>query len=115
MTERNAAHLIRASRGPILLMTLGLLLALHQATGLSFNQTFPVLIIVFGLMWLLERMVPRPVQVDSFPAPLPSFPSAHLPDPLHVDREVYGIPRSAAPPPPPQPPVPPKPPGERLL
>jgi hypothetical protein len=73
-SNSNFALLIRASRGPILLITLGLLLALHQATGLSFERTFPVLIIVFGIMWLLERMVPRPVQVDSFPAPLPTIP-----------------------------------------
>lgn len=66
------AQLIRASRGPVLLITLGFLLALHQASRLSFNQTFPVLIIVFGILWLLERMMPRPIHVDSFPPPLPN-------------------------------------------
>jgi hypothetical protein len=100
----NLAKLIRASRGPILLITLGALLAIHQFTGFSFEQTFPVLIIVFGMMWLLERMAPR--RLDSpvvaggpppeFRAPLDRpliepEPSSY--DPLHdVHRRVYGEP-----------------------
>jgi hypothetical protein len=49
---------LRAARGPVLLITLGALLAMHQQTPYHFGQTFPVLIIVFGLMKLLERVMP---------------------------------------------------------
>ena len=102
--DASLQKLIRASRGPVLLMTLGVLLAVHQFTGISFDQTFPVLIIVFGLMWMLERMVPRaavgPLPQPSAPATLP--PMDHDPllyDPLReVHRNVYGDipPRKAA-------------------
>src|SRR5450432_3718413 len=96
--DNTLAKLIRASRGPVLLMTLGVLLAVHQFTGLRFDQTFPILIIVFGMLWLLERMAPRRaadavINVSSAPmAPLP--PVEHDPlafDPLReVHRNVYG-------------------------
>jgi Domain of unknown function (DUF5668) len=47
-----------AIRGPILMITLGVLLAIDQfgANGaLSFTRTWPVLLIVFGLFKLAER------------------------------------------------------------
>jgi hypothetical protein len=105
----NLAKLIRASRGPVLLMTLGALLAIHQFTGFSFEQTFPVLIIVFGMMWLLERMAPR--RLDSsvaaggappeFRAPLDRpliEPESSSYDPLRdVHRRVYGEPSGKSP------------------
>lgn len=47
--------LIRAIRGPITLITLGVLFALNNFTTYSFNQTWPVLLIVFGLLSLLCR------------------------------------------------------------
>jgi hypothetical protein len=43
-------------RGPLLLTTLGVLFAVHQADGISFERTWPLLIIVFGSMKLLERL-----------------------------------------------------------
>ena len=97
--DNTLAKLIRASRGPVLLMTLGGLLAIHQFSRATFDQTFPVLIIVFGLMWLLERMAPRSaaqavLNVQSVPmAPLPPI-EPHDPlayDPLReIHRTVYG-------------------------
>lgn len=51
----NGATFLQAARGPVLLMTLGVLLAIHQNTSWGFEQTFPILIIVFGVMKLLER------------------------------------------------------------
>ena len=117
--DNTLAKLIRASRGPVLLMTLGVLLAVHQFSGLRFDQTFPILIIAFGLMWLLERMAPRRaadavVNVQGVPqnaprmAPLPPIeprdPLAF--DPLReIHRNVYGD----VPPPPRTTPAPPTP------
>ena len=68
----NGATFLQAARGPVLLMTLGVLLAIHQNSNWGFEQTFPVLIIVFGIMKLMERMFMRPVE----PPPMPSPPNS---------------------------------------
>lgn len=52
----NAYLLVRALRGPVLLMALGGLLTLHRFQDLSFSKTWPVLLILLGLMKLFERM-----------------------------------------------------------
>lgn len=53
---------IRAIRGPILLITLGVILAIDHFGPVGFSRTWPVLIIVIGLMKLLERsFAARPV------------------------------------------------------
>lgn len=55
-------ELIQAVRGPIMLITLGVLVALDYFQGISFTRrSWPVLLIVFGLMKLLEKAVPPPV------------------------------------------------------
>ena len=51
-----AALFLQAIRGPILLITLGILFAIHQAGILRFSRTWPLIIIIVGLMKLLERM-----------------------------------------------------------
>jgi hypothetical protein len=59
----------QASRGPVLLIALGVLCAMHQANILSLSRTWPLIIIVVGVLKLVER---------SFmpPAPLPpQFPN----------------------------------------
>jgi hypothetical protein len=63
--------LVRAIRGPITLITLGVLFALNNFTPYSFDKTWPVLLIVFGLLSLLKRgMEPAPPP----PPPPPIFP-----------------------------------------
>ena len=53
--------LMRAIRGPITLITVGVLFALNNFTPYSFDKTWPVLLIVFGLLSLLRRgMEPAP-------------------------------------------------------
>ena len=52
-------QLIRALRGPILLMALGGLMYLHRFDDFSLAKTWPVLLILLGLMKLAERMVMR--------------------------------------------------------
>jgi hypothetical protein len=59
--ERNT---IRAIRGPVTLITIGGLFALQNFTPYDFGQTWPVLLIVFGLLSLLARTA----------APLPPVP-----------------------------------------
>jgi hypothetical protein len=51
----NDANLVRAIRWPVTLITLGTLFALNNFTNYGFHQTWPVLLIVFGLLSLLGR------------------------------------------------------------
>jgi hypothetical protein len=55
MNGTNLSMLVCAVRGPIMLITLGALFVIDQNGGYSFSRTWPILIIVFGLMKLLER------------------------------------------------------------
>ena len=68
----NSYQVIRAIRGPITLITLGVLFALQNFTRFGFDQTWPVLLIVFGLLSLLQRGAapPRP-QMPPVPPPPP--------------------------------------------
>jgi hypothetical protein len=47
-----SAALINAIRGPVLVITVGILLALDQFTSISFRQTWPALLIVAGILSL---------------------------------------------------------------
>jgi hypothetical protein len=58
--NNRSALFVQALRGPILLITLGILFAVHQAGVLSFSRTWPLLLIVVGVMKLLERMAAPP-------------------------------------------------------
>jgi hypothetical protein len=51
---------LQAVRGPLLLITLGVLCSLHEADMLSFRYTWPVLIIMVGVLILIERAVAAP-------------------------------------------------------
>ena len=65
----NSASVVRAIRGPICLITIGALFALNNFTPYRFDQTWPVLLIVFGLLSLLKRGVEPPA-----PPPPPAAP-----------------------------------------
>ena len=76
--------LVCAIRGPITLITLGVLFALNNFTPYQFHQTWPVLLIVFGLLTLMRRAVE--------PEPPPPGPVAYAPP--------YNYPPTPTPPPP---------------
>jgi hypothetical protein len=46
---------VKALRGPVLLATLGLLMAGDQAGHYSFSRTWPGMLVVAGLMILAEK------------------------------------------------------------
>ncbi len=61
----NSPNLIHAIRGPIILITVGVLFALDHMTEFSFTRTWPVILIVIGLVTLGERFLkPRPDRPD---------------------------------------------------
>jgi hypothetical protein len=51
----DASKFVQAIRGPIMLITLGALVAIDYAGIYGFRRTWPVLIIVFGVLKLMER------------------------------------------------------------
>ncbi len=72
MNNRRAMF-AQAIRGPILLITIGVLFAIHQAGVLSFSMTWPLILIVIGVLKLIERMSLQPPQQTPPPPPPPGF------------------------------------------
>jgi len=62
---------IRALRGPVTLITLGVLFVLQNFTPYDFGQTWPVLLIVFGTLSLLGRATGSPPPEAPPPPPYP--------------------------------------------
>ena len=60
--------ILQAARGPILLITIGVLFAMHEAGLLQFSRTWPLILIVLGVVKLLERLA-MPQQVYTPPPP----------------------------------------------
>lgn len=48
---------VQAVRGPVVLITVGALFAMHQAGVVSFRSTWPLIIIIVGLVKLFERLL----------------------------------------------------------
>jgi hypothetical protein len=53
------AALIRALRGPVLLIAFGVLLALGNLSVIRFGSSWPILVIVYGVMKLAEATAPK--------------------------------------------------------
>jgi len=69
----NASAVLQAIRGPLMLITLGALVAVDYAGVYGFWRTWPILIIVFGLLKLLERASAKPAPPPPpYSAPYPS-------------------------------------------
>ena len=70
---------LRAIRGPITLITVGVLFAFNNFTQYSFDRTWPVLLIVFGLLSLLRRSIeppaPPPPAAPPYPPPVYAYPA----------------------------------------
>ena len=63
------APLVRAIRGPILLMLIGALFALDHFTEYRIAQTWPVLLIIAGVLMLLGRLSRERAMVPVTQAP----------------------------------------------
>ena len=54
--ETSKQSVVRLIRGPLMLIALGMLFEVQQFTSYSFRRTWPVLLILFGLLKLLEHL-----------------------------------------------------------
>ena len=63
-----ASQLIHAVRGPLMLMTLGVLVLIDYMGIYGFSRTWPILLIVFGVLTLLEKIA-QPPRSDRYPVP----------------------------------------------
>ena len=66
--ERGMVYLIR---GPITLITVGVLFAFNNFTQYGFDRTWPVILIVFGLLTLVGRGTSSPPPADGGQNPAP--------------------------------------------
>src|SRR5205807_4542302 len=81
MNARDSS-LIRAVRGPVTLITVGVLFALNNFTPYGFDKTWPVLLIVFGLLSLLGRgSEPAPPGPGPYRFPPPGRGDYNVPPP----------------------------------
>lgn len=65
--NNRVALFAQAVRGPVLLMTVGILFALSQIGVLSISRSWPFIIIVIGVMKLIERLFVPPQPLGGGP------------------------------------------------
>jgi hypothetical protein len=69
----NPSGIVQAARGPLMLITLGALILIDYNTNLKFHRTWPVLIILFGVLKLMERIAGPPPAPDPPPPPAQGY------------------------------------------
>jgi hypothetical protein len=62
---------VRAIRGPLVLITIGIIFALRQYGILPLRDTWPLLLILLGVLKLIERLV---LPAPAWPPPPPPPP-----------------------------------------
>jgi len=94
--NEQSTWLLQAIRGPIILITIGVLFAFDRFTDFRFSQTWPVLLIVVGLLRLVGG--PR-IRRRDYPAPGPQFtPPAPASGPSAYNATQYSSSPYTAPP-----------------
>jgi hypothetical protein len=83
--NQDSAAFLRAIKGPVLMITVGALFALDNFTSLSFSRTWPVLLVVAGLLSLGKSASRRGPGING----------------KFQYRAQWGPPQPPAPPPPP--------------
>jgi Domain of unknown function (DUF5668) len=72
---------IRSLMGPAVIITVGILFLLEQTrSGFSFGQTWPVILVVIGIISLASAMAPMDGHISSVPI-APAVPPAGTPVP----------------------------------
>ena len=89
-------YLLQSIKGPVIMITIGVLFAADRFTDYQFHQTWPVLLIVIGLMQLLVGRRRRPDYYPPPPPPAGSGPAPYVPPaaPPAAEGNNYEEPRS---------------------
>jgi hypothetical protein len=85
----NDYSLVRAIRGPVTLITVGVLFALNNFTPYGFDKTWPVLLIVFGLLSLMRRGM-EPVPPPPPPPPPFAYPGGSYAQSTYIQNPPVG-------------------------
>jgi Domain of unknown function (DUF5668) len=82
---------IRGMMGPAILITLGLLFLLHQVQGgrFDFGNTWPVLLMVIGLLLLASSLAPHDGHIEPLPPAAPQAPPQAVPPPNVPPQAPY--------------------------
>ncbi len=82
---------VRGMMGPAILITLGVLFLLHQMRGghFDFGNTWPVLLVVIGVLLLASSMAPREGHVEPGPPPI-GTPAPPTVPPSTPSQTPYG-------------------------
>jgi len=89
MNEQNSSF-IRAARGPLILITIGTLFAIDRFTQYRFSETWPILLIVVGVLGLLggsRRGVSWQNPRIGYQGPPPPPPQASPPPPYDSQHD----------------------------
>jgi hypothetical protein len=83
---------IRGMMGPAILIVLGILFLLHQMMGgrFGFDNTWPVILMVIGLLLLASSLASRDGHVDPPPVALPGPPAIPPPAPPQAPYSGQG-------------------------
>jgi hypothetical protein len=94
MTQESA-QLLRAVKGPVMMITIGVLFALDNFTPLSFGRTWPVLLVVVGVLSLGKTppAARAKFQYQAWGPPQPATPVPPAP-PSPATPTPSGIPTS---------------------
>jgi len=67
---------IRGLAGPAIVITIGVLFLLHQTRGgnLDFENTWPMILVVIGFLYLASALASREGHVETISAPAPPAP-----------------------------------------
>jgi hypothetical protein len=81
---------IRSLMGPAVIITVGVLFLLEQTrSGFSFGQTWPVILVVIGIISLASAMAPMDGHISSAAAVPPVPPSVTSVPPANSASENY--------------------------
>jgi hypothetical protein len=72
------ASFLSAIRGPIMMITIGVLFAVDYSAGVPFRKTWPVILIVAGLLHLFGRRDDRTMGYRTMPGPSATTPGANI-------------------------------------
>ena len=81
---------IRGLTGPAVVITIGILFLLHQVHGgrFYFGNTWPVILLVVGFLYLASSLVSREGHIEPPPPPVPpTGPGSPVPPQAPYDRQ----------------------------